>query len=105
MWLKRSSRNGHKRNVMEPHQLKPMSESRSYVLRHRADSVGLELEEGGWVSVESLLAAFHKSGKTLSREILQQVVAHNDKQRFEFSADGSQIRARQGHSAEVELGY
>ena len=68
-------------------------------------AVGLELKEGGWVSVESLLDAFHKSGKTLSSEILQQVVAHNDKQRFEFSDDGLQIRAQQGHSVDVELGY
>lgn len=90
---------------MEPHQLKPISKSLSYVLRHRPDSVGLELETGGWVSIELLLNAFHKSGKTLSAEILQQVVAHNDKQRFEFSDDGLRIRARQGHSVEVELGY
>jgi putative RNA 2'-phosphotransferase len=91
--------------IMEPHQLKPISKSLSYVLRHRPDSVGLELEAGGWVTVESLLDAFRKSGKTLSSEILQQVVANNDKQRFEFSDDGLRIRARQGHSVEVELGY
>src|SRR5262245_9995591 len=90
---------------MEPHQLKPISKTLSYVLRHRPDSVGLELEAGGWVSVESLLDAFHKSGKTLSPEILKEVVASNDKQRFEFSGNGLCIRARQGHSVEVELGY
>jgi putative RNA 2'-phosphotransferase len=90
---------------MEPHQLKPISKSLSYVLRHRPDSIGLELEEGGWVPVESLLDAFRKSGKTLSAETLRQVVTHNDKQRFEFSDDGLRIRARQGHSVEVELGY
>src|SRR5690349_21511807 len=33
-------------NTMEPHNLKPISKSLSYVLRHRPDSVGLELEEG-----------------------------------------------------------
>jgi putative RNA 2'-phosphotransferase len=31
-------------------------------------------------------------------------VAESDKQRFEFSEDGQRIRARQGHSAEVDLG-
>jgi putative RNA 2'-phosphotransferase len=36
---------------------------------------------------------------------LERVVAENDKQRFEFSEDGLRIRARQGHSTEVELGY
>ena len=46
-----------------------------------------------------------RSGKAVSLEVLQIVVAENNKQRFEFSADGSQIRARQGHSVEVDLGY
>jgi len=90
---------------MEPHQLKPISKSLSYVLRHRPDSVGLELETGGWTTVEALLDAFKKAGKNLSVEILKEVVTQNDKQRFEFSDDGLRIRARQGHSVEVELGY
>lgn len=90
---------------MEPHQLKPISKSLSYVLRHRPDSVGLELDTGGWTTVETLLHAFKKAGKNLSVEILKEVVTQNDKQRFEFSDDGLRIRARQGHSVEVELGY
>ena len=84
---------------------KRISKSLSYVLRHRPDSVGIELEEGGWVAVERLLAAMAEGGKELTREMIAEVVATNDKQRFEFSADGQQIRARQGHSVEVELGY
>ena len=75
------------------------------MLRHRPDTVGLELGDGGWVAVEDLIAAFKQSGKTMSRDLLEVVVAENDKQRFEFSKDGNQIRARQGHSTDVELGY
>jgi putative RNA 2'-phosphotransferase len=90
---------------MDDKNLKTISKSLSYVLRHRPDTVGLELQEGGWVAVDDLLAAFQRAGKELSPALLKQVVADNDKQRFEFSADGSEIRARQGHSAEVDLGY
>jgi putative RNA 2'-phosphotransferase len=36
---------------------------------------------------------------------LQAVVANNDKARFSFSADGTLIRANQGHSVPVNLGY
>jgi putative RNA 2'-phosphotransferase len=90
---------------MDKNHLKTVSKSLSYVLRHRPDSVGLELNDGGWVAVEHLLTAFQRAGKELSLPLLEQVVADNDKQRFEFSADGAQIRARQGHSAEVDLGY
>jgi putative RNA 2'-phosphotransferase len=82
-----------------------ISKSLSYVLRHRPDSVGLQLGDGGWVPVVDLLDAFQRSGKSLTLGLLEVVVAENDKRRFEFSADRSLIRARQGHSAEVELGY
>jgi putative RNA 2'-phosphotransferase len=37
--------------------------------------------------------------------MLEEVVAESDKQRFELNADGTQIRARQGHSVDVDLGY
>ncbi|MHC2066328.1 RNA 2'-phosphotransferase [Bremerella sp. T1] len=84
---------------------KSVSKRLSYVLRHRPDSIGISLSPGGWVTVEELLAALSQHGKTVSRDLLDEVVRTNDKQRFEFSEDGSQIRARQGHSAKVDLQY
>ena len=90
---------------MNTQQLKQVSKSLSYVLRHCPDSVGLELETGGWVAVDTLIRAFEQQGKRLSAEVVNEVVATSDKQRFELSDDGSRIRARQGHSVEVELGY
>lgn len=90
---------------MNEQKYKKVSKSLSYVLRHRPDTVGLELREGGWVDVEDLVLAFKQDGRKMSRELLEAVVAENDKQRFEFSTDQTQIRARQGHSAEVDLGY
>jgi putative RNA 2'-phosphotransferase len=91
--------------IMDTKHLKEVSKSLSYVLRHRPDSVGLELSENGWVAVDELLRAFEQAGKPLSLELLHQVVSENDKQRFEFSAGGHKVRARQGHSAPVDLGY
>ena len=90
---------------MNENQQKRISKNLSYLLRHRPDTVGLELLEGGWVEVDVLLDAMKRSGKAVSLETLKLVVAENNKQRFEFSADGSQIRARQGHSVVVDLGY
>ncbi|WP_033344149.1 RNA 2'-phosphotransferase [Catenuloplanes japonicus] len=74
----------------------------SSVLRHRPDSVGITLAPDGWVPVPTLLAALH-----LTREQLGRVVAENDKQRFtiERTPDGERIRANQGHSVTVDLGY
>ena len=72
----------------------------SYVLRHRPDSVGLGLDDGGWVDVDALLAALD-----MSRDELERVVATNDKRRFAFDTTGTRIRASQGHSVRVDLGY
>lgn len=75
----------------------------SYVLRHEPESVGLTLQEGGWVSVDDLLEACRRHNRPMSRSKLEEVVATNDKKRFALSPDGRMIRANQGHSVEVEL--
>jgi putative RNA 2'-phosphotransferase len=72
----------------------------SYVLRHHPDSVGLTLDGAGWADVEDLRRAL---GWT--RTQLEDVVAGNDKQRFAFDDTGTRIRASQGHSVPVDLGY
>jgi putative RNA 2'-phosphotransferase len=82
-----------------------VSKRLSYVLRHRPESIGLTLDAAGWVDVDALLAALASSGLLLARADLKHVVATNDKQRFAFDATGTRIRASQGHSVEVGLGY
>lgn len=77
----------------------------SYVLRHRPDEIGIELSDAGWVDVDTLLVNAAEHGHVITPEQLDEVVATNDKQRFEFSEDGSMIRARQGHSVKVDLRY
>ena len=77
----------------------------SLVLRHEPQRIGIELDAAGWVAVSELLRACRAHGQPLSPEELRQVVFGNDKQRFSFSEDGQKIRANQGHSVPVELGY
>jgi putative RNA 2'-phosphotransferase len=77
----------------------------SLVLRHRPEKIGLTLDEAGWTPVAGLIEACNRHGFPLSLTELQAVVAHNDKARFSFSADGTLIRANQGHSVPVNLGY
>ena len=76
----------------------------SYVLRHRPDSIGLQLDANGWVDVDVLLARLAEHGKPVERDLLERVVADNDKQRFAFDAGRTRIRASQGHSVDVDLG-
>jgi putative RNA 2'-phosphotransferase len=78
----------------------------SYVLRHRPDTIGIKLDREGWADIADLIAGAAKSGKPLDREIIQMVVANNDKRRFAISEDGRRIRAVQGHSlGDVAIGY
>jgi putative RNA 2'-phosphotransferase len=81
-----------------------MSRFVSRVLRHAPESVGLRLDEAGWVDVDALVAAAARAGVALDGPTLRRVVAENDKQRFALSPDGLRIRASQGHSVAVELG-
>ncbi len=92
---------------MNPNQAKRTSKFLSLVLRHQPQTIGIKLDSSGWVSVDELLAAInrHPNNIKLDRKSLEQVVSDNDKQRFEFSEDCSSIRARQGHSVNVDLGY
>jgi len=57
------------------------------------------------VDVDELLSAMKGNGRSLSREDLDQVVTNNSKKRFAYSEDGKRIRASQGHSIDVDLGY
>ena len=77
----------------------------SYVLRHEPAAVGIALDRGGWVDVDVLLDACAQHGRRWSRQELEELVATSSKQRFAFSEDGERIRANQGHSAPVDLGY
>lgn len=77
----------------------------SLVLRHEPQRIGLELDPSGWAEVDGLLAACRHHGMPIERADLEEVVATNEKKRFAFSEDGRRIRASQGHSIDVELGY
>ncbi|MEY9877669.1 putative RNA 2'-phosphotransferase [Streptacidiphilus sp. MAP12-33] len=77
----------------------------SRVLRHDPGLIGVTLDKAGWVGVTELLDAAAAHGRTLSRAELERVVAENDKRRFAFSGDGLRIRASQGHTVPVDLGY
>lgn len=82
-----------------------LSKFLSLVLRHRPEVIGLELDAGGWADIADLLEKCRAHGRPLSRETLEEMVATSPKRRFAISDDGRRVRASQGHSVEVELGY
>ena len=79
-----------------------MSRLLSYVLRHRPDSIGLQLDPEGWAEVPQLLVALNQHGHPFTLQQLEQVVQSDTKQRYRL--ENGRIRAQQGHSLNVDLG-
>ena len=73
----------------------------SYILRHRPDAIGIELDSEGWSDIDALVAAAVRDNRRLDRALIEEVVASNDKKRFAISSDGLRIRAVQGHSTAI----
>lgn len=67
----------------------------AFLLRHDKD---YQFDEHGWREVTDLIA---NHGYTM--ELLDEIVETNNKKRYEYSEDKSKIRARQGHSVNVDV--
>jgi putative RNA 2'-phosphotransferase len=75
----------------------------SFVLRHQPQSIGLELDAQGWAEMQALIDAANQHGRRLTPELIRDVAANCEKQRFCISDDGQRIRANQGHSVKIDL--
>ena len=71
----------------------------SWLLRHDKESFekGL-IDENGWREVDELIVDYQ-----YSKKLLNDIVETNNKARYEYNADKSKIRARQGHSIPVDV--
>ena len=67
----------------------------AFLLRHDEE---YEFDEHGWREVSDLIA---NHGYTM--ELLDEIVETNNKKRYEYSEDKTKIRARQGHSINVDV--
>lgn len=76
----------------------------SLILRHKPDVIGISLDEHGWADVEDLIAKVAKK-YTFNRQILEEIVRTDNKQRYSFNEDRTLIRANQGHSISVDLEF
>ncbi|MDY3966604.1 MAG: RNA 2'-phosphotransferase [Prevotella sp.] len=67
----------------------------AFLLRHDEE---YQFDEHGWREVSDLIA---NHGYTM--ELLDEIVETNNKKRYEFSEHKTKIRARQGHSINVDV--
>ncbi|WP_433935000.1 RNA 2'-phosphotransferase [Sorangium cellulosum] len=69
------------------------SKKLSWLLRHGAPSMGIAMDDAGWVAVDDVLKALG-----MPRSRLDEAVENNTKNRLEIRGD--RMRASQGHSRE-----
>ncbi|PJJ64574.1 RNA 2'-phosphotransferase [Chryseobacterium geocarposphaerae] len=88
---------------MNEQQKKRISKFLSLILRHQPKTINLTLDENGWANVDELREKCSKRNINFTLEELDEVVETNDKKRFIFNEDKTQIRANQGHSIDIDL--
>ena len=74
-----------------------VSKKMSYYLRHCVNPLIIELN-GGWADTDTLIKKLRESCPEVDREIIERIVAEDEKGRYSFNPDGTKIRANQGHS-------
>ena len=74
-----------------------LSKFLSFVLRHKPEEIGIQLDEAGWAEVEALLQGCEAKGYKMTVVELDEVVRTNPKRRFAFDDSQTRIRANQGH--------
>lgn len=87
---------------MKDKELKEISKYISLILRHKPEIIGISLDEYGWANVDELIAGIAKT-QDFNMDMLEQIVAEDEKQRYSFNEDKTLIRANQGHSIPVDV--
>lgn len=72
-------------------------------LRHFPRDLGLEMDSRGWVDLSKLGEVVQNRHHWASKEMVIALVQSDPKQRYEISKE--RIRARYGHSADIELDH
>lgn len=74
----------------------------SLILRHKPEQAGITLDRNGWANVDDLIKGVSKK-YPIDIDILKEIVATDNKQRYSFNEDRTLIRANQGHSIPVDV--
>ena len=90
---------------MNEKQITSISKFLSLILRHQPETIGLQLDQNGWADVKTIIEKANVHGVQIELDTLKQVVDTNSKKRFAFNETFDKIRASQGHSLDIELGY
>lgn len=82
-----------------------ISKFMSLVLRHKPEAANVTLDEAGWCNIDNLVKGINGQNYQISRSDIESIVAEDAKGRYVISEDGQSIRANQGHSIKVDVGF
>ena len=74
----------------------------SKILRHEPETFGVILDSLGWANIPELITAYANVNINLTRSDLERLVAEDNKVRYEIDTEANTVRARYGHSIEIE---
>jgi putative RNA 2'-phosphotransferase len=77
----------------------------SLILRHKPEEIGITLDDFGWAKVEDLINGINNSGRKIDKDVLEEIVRTDNKQRYSFNENKTLIRANQGHSVPVTIEF
>ncbi len=89
--------------ILDDEQTERLGRFVSGALRHFPDDLGLAMNQHGWVDVDVLCDAMRTRYKWATKEKLFSMIESDEKGRYEIQ--GRKIRARYGHSVDVDLDY
>lgn len=83
-----------------------ISKSISYYLRHAPNELGIELDSEGWTSLtEFLLLLNRKHSISIKLDDIEYYLENSEKKRFEINRLEDKIRAKYGHSVNIQITY
>ncbi|MFW6041063.1 MAG: RNA 2'-phosphotransferase [Thermoplasmatota archaeon] len=85
-----------------PKNLMELSKYLSYILRHNPSEADIELDEKGYATLSEVLKSMKNTKYAwVSKEDIIKLINESDKERFEIKK--GKIRARYGHSVDIDL--
>ncbi len=89
--------------ILDDEQTERLGRFISGALRHFPDDLGLAMNQHGWVDLDVLCDAMRTRYKWANKDKLFSMIESDEKGRYEIQ--GRKIRARYGHSVDVDLDY
>ena len=90
-------------NMLNKSEIIKLSRFISLILRHKPETIHVDMDGNGWVNVNDLISGIQRHGYKIDFKILKYIVDTDDKQRYSFNDDFTLIRANQGHSIHVDV--